>query len=135
MQSNRLDYRRSEVLGKPLSGKFLVTIVDSLVGGILRQVVEKMPDIVKQGCHHQVESCSAALGEHGSLQRMFQLRDCLTAVIFCAVFDKQAFDQICSLFNLESPYSDLTISSLPQIPITGKVGSGQKKGDQSTDHG
>ena len=58
-----------------------MNIVDALLGGVIGQLVQKVPDVVQQAGGHKVWSQTSLARQIGALERMLPLGDRLASVL------------------------------------------------------
>lgn len=80
VHADRLKDGRTEPLAQPVHGENFVAIVESLIRGILRKLVQQMPYVVQQRCHNGGCRSGFLFCKHGRLQGVLQLRNGLASV-------------------------------------------------------
>lgn len=92
MQQDGLHNLGTKPCSEPVGGEHLVGVVDSVFRGVIRQVVEQMPNVMQERRGDQGAAGAAAFGKERRLDRMLLLRDRLPAVLGAAMLVEETQD-------------------------------------------
>lgn len=89
MQSHRFCYRWRKEFAQILSTRLLMAIIDSIVRGIVGEMMQEMSNVVQQRRSNEWITVAVRLSEMRRLQCVFELGDAFTAILRIATLPKK----------------------------------------------